>query len=187
MTNGLSLYLDALRFAAAFAVLLSHTGRVSGGMFWRMQPYGRTAVMVFFVLSGFVIAWVTETRERTVEEYALSRVARLYSVIVPVFILTAVLDHVAMVIDPRLYGPELIPLMNRGPLNVFLGYALSLVYLGQSWSLMMFPGSDIAFWSVNYEAWYYILFGAAMFLRGRQRMVGLAAAAFLAGPPILAF
>jgi peptidoglycan/LPS O-acetylase OafA/YrhL len=68
MTSRLSLYLDALRFSAAFAVLLSHTGRVSGGMFWQVQPYGRTAVMVFFVLSGFVIAWVTEARERTVEE-----------------------------------------------------------------------------------------------------------------------
>ena len=67
MTNALSLYLDALRFGAAFIVFLSHFGRVSGGLFWQMQPYGRTAVLVFFVLSGFVIAWVTETKERTLE------------------------------------------------------------------------------------------------------------------------
>src|SRR5215469_16295328 len=187
MTNGLSLYLDVLRFGAAFAVFTSHFGRFSGGMLWQMEPYGRTGVMVFFVLSGFVIAWVTETRERTVDEYALSRVARLYSVILPAFILTAVLDQIAMAIDPRLYGPEAIPLMNRGPIDVSLGYALSLVFLGQNWTWNMFPGSDIPFWSINYEAWYYILFGAATFLQGRRRMVALAAGTLLAGPRILLF
>jgi len=187
MTNGLSLYLDVLRFGAAFAVFTSHFGRFSGGMLWQMEPYGRTGVMVFFVLSGFVIAWVTETRERSIDEYALSRVARLYSVIVPAFILTAVVDHVGMAINPALYGPKAIELMNRGPLDAVLGYALSLVFLGQSWFLMMFPGSDIPFWSVNFEAWYYTFFGAAMFLRGRKRMAALAVAALLAGPKILVF
>jgi peptidoglycan/LPS O-acetylase OafA/YrhL len=86
MTSVLSLYLDALRFGAAFTVFLSHFGRFSAGMFSQMEPYGGTAVMVFLVLSGFVIAWVTKTRERTVDEYALSRLARLYSVILPAVI-----------------------------------------------------------------------------------------------------
>ena len=108
MTNGLSLYLDALRFAAAFTVFLSHysTGRISGGLLWQFSDYGRTAVLVFFVLSGFVIAAVTDTRERSLENYALSRIARLYSVIIPAFILTALLDYLGNAIDPRLYGPE---------------------------------------------------------------------------------
>jgi peptidoglycan/LPS O-acetylase OafA/YrhL len=77
MTNALSLYLDALRFGAALTVFVSHysTGRISGGLFWQFDR-GRTAVLVFFVLSGFVIAWVSERRERTLEEYCLSRVAR---------------------------------------------------------------------------------------------------------------
>ena len=62
MTKALSLYLDALRFGAAFTVFLSHYGKFNGGLFWQIQPYGVTAVIVFFVLSGFVIAWVTEAR-----------------------------------------------------------------------------------------------------------------------------
>jgi len=187
MTNALSLYLDALRFGAAFTVFLSHFGRVSGGLFWQMQPYGRTAVLVFFVLSGFVIAWVTEAKERTLEEYALSRAARLYSVILPALIITAVLDHIAMAIDPSLYGPEPLPAMLRGSLNIFLGYVLSLVFLAQSWTLGMPPGSDLPYGTLDYEAWYYILFGVAIFLRGRRRIVALAVAALLAGPPILLF
>ena len=188
MTKALSLYLDALRFGAAFTVFLSHFGRVSGGLFWQMQPYGRTAVLVFFVLSGFVIAWVTEVKERTLEEYALSRVARLYSVILPALIVTAVLDHIAMAIDPSLYGPEPLPAMVRGgPLNVFLGYVLSLAFLGGSWNIGMNPGSDLPYGTLDYEAWYYILFGVAVFLPGRRRVVALAVAALVAGPPILLF
>ena len=183
MTNALSLYLDALRFCAALTVMLSHyvAGRYSGALLWRLMPYGRTAVLVFFVLSGFVIAWVTETRERTLEEYSLSRLARLYSVILPAFVLTAVLDNFGSAIDPRLYGPALA----LSPAQSLLGYALSAVFLGDSWGLAVLPGFNVPYWSLNYEAWYYVLFGAATFLRGRRRMAALAVAALLAGPKIL--
>jgi peptidoglycan/LPS O-acetylase OafA/YrhL len=128
MTSAVSLYLDALRFGAAFTVFLSHygTGRISGGMFWYLADYGRTAVLVFFVLSGYVIAWVTEAREPTIEEYALSRAARLYSVIIPAFILTAALDYTGRAIDPRLYGPE----WGHSMAHPAFGYALSAVFLG---------------------------------------------------------
>jgi peptidoglycan/LPS O-acetylase OafA/YrhL len=185
MTNALSLYLDALRFGAALAVVLSHyvAGRYSGGLLWRLMPYGRTAVLLFFVLSGFVIAWVTETRERSLEEYALSRLARLYSVILPAFLLTAALDHFGSAIDPALYGPKLA----LSPAESLLGYLLSALFLGDSWTLTVLPGFNVPFWSLNYEAWYYVLFGAATFLRGRRRIAALAAAALLAGPKILLF
>jgi peptidoglycan/LPS O-acetylase OafA/YrhL len=81
MTKALSLYLDGLRFVAAFTVFLAHYSiqRISGGFFWPSFAYGHTAVLVFFVLSGFVIAWVTETREHGLEDYVLSRAARLAS------------------------------------------------------------------------------------------------------------
>jgi peptidoglycan/LPS O-acetylase OafA/YrhL len=187
MTTALSLYLDALRFGAAFTVFLSHyaLGRFSGGLFWQVTPYGRVAVLVFFVLSGFVIAWVTETREQTFEEYALSRAARLYSVILPAFLVTLVVDHLAMAIDPRLYGSEILPQMGHGPFHTLLGYTLSAVFLGESWTLTVQPGSIVPFWSLNYEAWYYVLFATASFLEGRRRIAALAAASLLAGPKIL--
>jgi len=183
MTQALSLYLDALRFGAAFTVFVSHWAgaRYSGGLFWQLMGYGRTSVIVFFVLSGFVIAWVTETRERSFEDYAFSRIARLYSVIVPAFLLTAVLDRLAIAIDPQLYGPE----VSLSPAERFLGYPLSLVFLGESWGLTMLPGFNVPFWSLNYEAWYYVLFGAALFLRGRRRTIAVVAAALLSGPKIL--
>jgi peptidoglycan/LPS O-acetylase OafA/YrhL len=183
MTNSLSLYLDAIRFGAAFMVFLSHysTGRISGGLFWYLADLGRTAVLVFFVLSGFVIAWVTEMREETLEDYGLSRAARLYSVIIPAFIMTAALDHFGKLIDTRLYAPE----WGHSTAHPVLGYALSAVFLGESWALEALPGLNVPFWSLNYEAWYYVLFAAATFLRGRPRILALGIAGLVAGPKIL--
>lgn len=183
MTIALSLYLDALRFGAAFTVFLSHyaVGRFSGGLFWQLTQFGRTAVIAFFVLSGFVIAWISQTREQRLGEYALSRAARLYSVIIPAFVLTAVLDRVGFAIDPRMYVSE----WGLGAGQLLLRYAASTVFLGESWTLAIQPGSDMPFWSLNYEAWYYVLFAAAAFLRGRLRIAVLLAAALLAGPKIL--
>jgi peptidoglycan/LPS O-acetylase OafA/YrhL len=185
MTPAVSLYLDGLRFGAAFAVFLSHyaVGRISGGLFWQLAAYGRTAVLVFFVLSGFVIAWVTEARERDLEDYALSRMARLYSVIIPAFMLTAALNWLGSEIDPRLYGPE----WGHDMAYPVLGYAASAIFLGESWSLAILPGRNVPFWSLNYEAWYYVLFGAAALLQGRRRIAVIGAAALLAGPKILLF
>ena len=183
MTKTLSLYLDGLRFGAAFTVFLSHyaAGRISGGLFWQVSAYGRIAVLVFFVLSGFIIAWVIETRERSLEDYALSRAARLYSVIIPAFVITAALDYFGRAIDPKLYGL----IWSRSGEHPILGFALSTVFLGQSWALDVLPGLNVPFWSLNYEAWYYILFGAIMFLQGRHRIAAVGVAALLAGPKIL--
>jgi len=183
MTHALSLYLDAVRFGAAFTVFLSHygTGRISGGAFWYVANYGRAAVVVFFVLSGFVVAWVTETREGNLEDYALSRLARLYSVIIPTFLLTAALDCAGKTLSPRLYGRE----WGHATAHPLLDYLLSAAFLGESWSAKALPGFNVPFWSLNYEAWYYALFGIATFLRGRTRAAALAVVALIVGPKIL--
>ena len=183
MTKTLSLYLDGLRLGAALTVFVSHyaVSRISGGLFWQVSAYGRIAVLVFFVLSGFIIAWVIETRERSLEDYALSRAARLYSVIIPAFVITAALDYFGQASDPKLYGL----IWSRSGEHPILGFALSAVFLGQSWALDVLPGLNVPFWSLNYEAWYYILFGAIMFLQGRHRIAALGVAALLAGPKIL--
>jgi peptidoglycan/LPS O-acetylase OafA/YrhL len=136
---------------------------------------------VFFVLSGFVIAWVSDTRERTLEEYGLSRVARLFSVIIPAFVLTAVLDRIGTAVDPRLYSPE----WGHNMAHPVIDYALSAVFLGESWTIRVLPGFNVPYWSLNYEAWYYVLFAAAIFLQGRPRIAAVIVAALLAGPRIL--
>jgi peptidoglycan/LPS O-acetylase OafA/YrhL len=183
MTGALSLYLDALRLGAALTVFLSHygAGRISGGLMWQFQGYGHAAVLVFFVLSGFVIAAVADTRERSLEDYALSRAARLYSVTMPAIILTAALDWLGRAVDPMLY--EAAPAHDAA--HPALDYVLSAVFLGGSWTLTALPGFNVPYWSLNYEAWYYFLFAVAVFLHGGWRMTALGLAALLAGPKIL--
>ena len=64
MRPATSVYLDALRFLAAALVFVVHANysQVTGGMpvLWRFAGLGNDAVMVFFVLSGFVIAYVAD-------------------------------------------------------------------------------------------------------------------------------
>src|SRR4051812_27780039 len=104
MKKGTSLYLDLVRFSAAMMVFLEHYREHTRGSlrsFWNAHPfwyshsgpYSQTAVIVFFVLSGYVIAHVLATREKTALEYAASRFGRLYSVVLPALLLTAVCNH----------------------------------------------------------------------------------------------
>ncbi len=66
-----------------------------------------------------------------------------------------------------------------------IDYALSALFLGESWTLRVLPGFKVPYWSLNYEAGYYVLFAGAMFLRGRPRIAVVIGAALLAGPRIL--
>jgi peptidoglycan/LPS O-acetylase OafA/YrhL len=88
-----------------------------------------------------------------------------------------------MAIDPCLYGPG----WGRAPIHDFSGHVLSALFLGASWTLSAQPGFNLPFWSLNCEAWCYVLFGAAASLHGRQRILALIAGALLAGPKILLY
>ncbi len=111
----------------------------------------------------------------------MSRAARLYSVIIPAFIITAVVNYLGEAVDPQLYEAVRSDITTRP----VLGYALSAVFLGQSWTLDLLPGSNVPFWSLDYEAWYYFIFAAAVFLSGWYRIAALGATALLTGPKIL--
>ena len=77
MPRPFSVYLDLVRFTAACLVYLWHANQR-----WLVEPvlpmsgYGHSAVVVFFVLSGYVIAYITATKERDWATYAASRLSR---------------------------------------------------------------------------------------------------------------
>src|SRR5450432_3847495 len=89
-------YLDLIRFGAAVAVFLRHIrSDIFGPWLWQMRGYGHTAVIAFFVLSGFVIAYTCGSGKHSdLRDFAVSRLARLYSVIVPAILLTIAIDVV---------------------------------------------------------------------------------------------
>ncbi len=60
MNRPTSIYLDLIRFCAAAIVFIVHANydRFTGGglpLLWRLQDLGNDAVMVFFVLSGYML------------------------------------------------------------------------------------------------------------------------------------
>lgn len=183
MNRQLSAYLDLVRVVCAVVVVLSHLGHghLVGGYLWPFTYFGNEAVMAFFVLSGFVIAFVRDQREHTLAAYAAARVARLYSVILPAMLLALVLDTVGQSINAESY-------LNSHAVTgtgVISDYLLSLVMLNQSWQLSQHFGSDGAYWSIPYEFWYYFIFGALTLLTGLRRFVIATLGAAVAGPKIL--
>ena len=185
MNPRLSLWLDGLRVIAAFTVLLSHiayeryTGTRYG--FFRDHNLGSDAVVIFFVLSGFLIAYAAEMRDRTLSAYAWSRATRLWSVALPALLLTFVLDRLGLLINPAAYFA---PFYEPIPLGELLARGLS---FSNEWFLdSVRLGSNGPWWSLSYEAGYYALFGAAFFLRGPARIAIMLAVAVLIGPrPLL--
>lgn len=185
MNLSLSVYLDAIRIAAAMVVFVGHVSgqRLTGGLFWQFGAYMSIAVTIFFVLSGYVIAHVVTRGEDDALKYGVNRAAPIASVCLPAIVLTIVLDGAGRLLSPAMYT------MNWGyrPENTWLQIVTALTFTQRLWHLDIPIGSDLPYWSLNYEVWYYALFAAIMFGGGHWRRVGLAAGlAAICGPEILA-
>ena len=183
MNRETSIYLDLVRFIAAVFVFLTHASRQqsSGGLLWQIN-YGREAVDVFFVLSGFVIGHVVETRERSALGYAVARAARLYSVALPAVVITFVLDRIGQSLRPELYVGWCCDSLG-GRAWEYLG---SLVFLNEIWSHHTPPGSALPYWSLGFEVWYYVVFGLAFFAPRPWNLIAAALVMVAVGPGIAA-
>jgi len=179
MNKELSTYLDLLRIGAAGTVFLGHLSwmAVSGGFLWQAQPYGHSAVMVFFVLSGFVISYAADVKERTLFDFSTARLGRLYSVVLPAILLTLVCDQIGTSHNPGLYDME-------RQTDVAWRLLLGALFLTQSWGHLSLLSNE-PYWSLPYEFWYYAIFAAIIFLKGWARIAALAACCAFAGPAIL--
>lgn len=182
MTRGLSLYLDLVRFGAALAVVMTHLAYpdLSGGMLLPWRQAGNDAVMVFFVLSGFVIAHVAHEKEHDVRAYAVSRLARLWSVAVPALLITLLLDQAGRMLDPAAYAAWWYQASD--PLGRMLR---ALSFTNEIWFSSIRPFSNGPWWSLGYEALYYAIFAAISYFRGAKRWFLAGGLMLLAGPKIL--
>jgi peptidoglycan/LPS O-acetylase OafA/YrhL len=179
VTPATSIFLDLMRFSAAIVVVLHHLTSREFNAAWPHVRFGHEAVIVFFVMSGFVIAYVLHGRERDAEQYAAARLGRLYSVVLPALCLTVVLDALGRSASPALYAgvPD-----DQAPLRIVINF----FYLQQNWNLTVRPLSNGPFWSLGFEFWYYVIFGAWLLLKGRMRIIVTVVACLAAGPRILA-
>ncbi len=197
--------LDVLRGPAALLVFVGHWRNLffkdfqevaSPGllmkMFYVFTGAGHQAVMLFFVLSGCVIAHVIyglhERGKWSWPSYLSARVTRLWIVLIPALVLTAVWDRVGMwlaqgkqsIYEGTGFGNILNqPVAALSDAGVFFGNVFFLQRI-----LVPTFGSNGPVWSISYEFVYYLVYplllGGLLLFRGRV-FSGLASVALATG------
>jgi peptidoglycan/LPS O-acetylase OafA/YrhL len=180
MTRSFSLYLDLLRFLSAIAVLVSHSFGRTYGSDVIPGSLGHNAVIVFFLLSGYVIAHVADHKENTPRAFWISRLARVYSVALPAILLTPIVDQIGLHFNPAFYAGGMTT--HDYPL---VRIAASLAFANELWFVSIMPFSNSPYWSLCYEMSYYLLFAIYTFASGARRWAWLGLAALVIGPKIL--
>jgi peptidoglycan/LPS O-acetylase OafA/YrhL len=138
------------------------------------------AVGVFFVLSGFVIRYVTRLKYARIGEYWIDRASRIYSVIIPAILFTLLADWVAMHANPGFYAAY------WGQFTDHFGSRLlqNLLFTSQFWLRRTQLFSNSPLWSLSYEWLYYAIYGCAFYLRGAWRWIAAIGLVALGGPHI---
>ncbi len=177
-----SILLDLLRFGAALAVALTHlplfTTTKQNGLL--PDRAGNTAVCVFFVLSGFVMRYVTVTRVTSARAYCIDRVSRMYSVVLPALLLTVLLEWVAQRHAPSIFLYAAEPIAWR---DLLPQMAQNLTFTVGWWDYGTPPLSNGVFWSLSFECVYYALYGLGRYAP-RARWVLVPLLLLLVGPSI---
>lgn len=187
LSNSLSVYLDGLRLLAAFMVFLAHSHNFLIPSLNRyLAGYGAEAVAVFFVLSGFVIAFVRNEKEHDATSYVVARLSRIYSVAIPAILVTIIVDAIGTHFAREQYTlfNDKFDFYRDIDVRSLLAY---LTFTNQIWFSHAIFGTLEPYWSLGFEVWYYILFGLYTFTRGRVRWLALGAAALVCGLNILLY
>ncbi len=168
ITRPMSICLDLIRAAAALAVLIGHAAQLD--LYTGPYPFTialqQNAVIVFFVLSGLVIAASTDPDRQTLKDFAIARAARILPVAWPALVLALVLMLVTS--EKLIDGPQ---------------WLRAALFLTESWRTAFDPNPP--YWSLCYEVWFYALFAAASFLTGWKRLFWLVVFALIASPNVL--
>lgn len=180
MTPALSRFIDCARWMAALTVALhhahgafvnqgdimtaSHAPPVYVWWFMAAYPFAHGAVVVFFVLSGFLVGGAVIERARGdrpfLRNYLIDRTSRIYVVLVPTILLVFCFDTL---------GRSLFGGLGVYEMSFYDGvfdpkYILTtLLSLQGIWFSTY--GTNIALWSLSMEYWYYIVFALLMLPR----------------------
>jgi len=150
--------------------------------FWRPY-YGHHAVIIFFVLSGYVIAYTVDVKRKNIEYFYLKRLARLWSCLVPALFLGLVLDSIGSLIDPGLYAGRIY--QND---SIFIRFIANLFFFQELWFLDVRYLSNGPMWSLGYEFWYYVMFSLLMYVESlKKKYILMLFAVLIIGPKILMY
>ena len=185
------------RWASALVVMLSHLrgvmligwGELPPGLhkpfvaaFYFATSFYHEAVVVFFVLSGFLIAGPNLDRVRirsfSPKSYAIDRFTRIYVTAFPALLLTVAADQIGRHFLPGAgyYDGTNILLADRVVGGIqgdsFVDLIRNLLMLQPVHAGML--GSNKPLWSLSYEVWFYVWFGVSAFaLQARRRSAAL--------------
>jgi peptidoglycan/LPS O-acetylase OafA/YrhL len=184
ISSALSVWLDWIRALAALAVFAGHSrafcveldSSPAGPAGWLLKAFyfatglGHAAVVVFFVLSGYLIGGSVlkefrQTGGLRVGAYVVARVARIHSVLIPALVLGAAADwmglrvlHASAVYEQG-HFPRLLwwNVAESSGLGDFLANAACLQNI-----VAPALGSNGPLWSLSIEFWSYFLFPALL-------------------------
>ncbi|MGD1906685.1 MAG: acyltransferase family protein [Leptolyngbyaceae cyanobacterium] len=134
--------LEAFRGLAALYIVISH---VLGNDYFFLR-FGQEAVMVFFMMSGFVIEYsFQKSRYKNFSNYFLKRFLRIYPVLILMFIV------VALIQQPNFQSPKF--------LKHVLGNLLMLQDFRSGKPNVVVPALfSSALWSLHYQWWHYMFY-----------------------------
>ena len=172
-------HLDCLRASAALLVVVEHLraflfvpfarlkapGLLVKG-FYLVTGLGHQAVMIFFVLSGYLVGGsviaALQSGKWSWREYLLRRMSRLWVVLIPALLLTLFWDKLGYAYAPTGYEGAYRELYNSGPTPTGPAEWTIAGFVGNAFFLqtILVPcfGTNSPLWSLANEFWYYLLF-----------------------------
>ena len=177
MTANFSVDLEIIRVFATFLVFIGHTSSLYTPLSNVRPGIGRQGVIFFFILSGYVISWCAKEKERTLVQFITNRAARIYSVALPAIMLSFIVSIILFLTHEGNLPYQLKKLL------VYIPIYLS--FTGDFWTLSETPPNDFPYWSLDYEVWYYVLFGIFFYLKGRWRILFITFLVLAIGPYII--
>lgn len=189
-----SLQLESLRGISAIVVLFTHCFQAFIAPFdltlysW-VRLLGQAAVMIFFVLSGYLIGHSIQRNTQQYGQFNLRQYTRQrYRRILPPFLFAMALTVILYLLAPFLFASQSHAFPNSFGMMIRTHYLLEAGdFIG---SLLFLNGfitptvsANAPLWSLSYEVWFYVLAGFLPFLKDSE----MAKIGFFMGLAVLSF
>ncbi len=148
-----------VHFFESYDNLSDHYHNVINYCLFFITRFGHESVMVFFVLSGYLVGgtFLKEYLQGNPDwlKYLVNRFARMWTVLIPALIAGAIIDYITLKINPSTPGAEDFNIKN------FFGNFFFLQNIRTSTF-----GTNAPLWSLANEFWYYILWPVILIITG---------------------
>lgn len=157
--------LDSIQCCRAVAfvmVLMLH--RPPTWAIFDILKYGRYGVMMFFIISGFIITYLhLNGKVESIRSFAIKRIIRLY----PVYLISALMCVSASIYLNYIGFDGWAPVAMLGD----IGWVSSFTLLPINDGYMI----NALAWSLVYEVWYYMFFGLTLYFMKGKFILGIVA------------